>query len=192
MTDVYHCEECGSDTHDTIVHDPNPTPASQPRFEMWHDAAEWASSISAATLPVTREPIAGHYCGQTQPHAAHDWQTPPVYGSTALVATYQCGGLVGQVQGDLSGLVSDPQWAAVVKTTVQRGNPVRVFDVDYVPASRLDAAKSLADEWDSDEYADNDVTYGSCARELRAALTVAPDSGGRGAETGAVGSGGVE
>ena len=46
--------------------------------------------------------IAGHYCGQTQPHAAHIWQTPPVYGSTSIVQTFQCAGLIPPVVGDES------------------------------------------------------------------------------------------
>ena len=36
--------------------------------------------------------IRGHFCGQTQPHAAHVWQTPEVYGSATLIDQYQCGG----------------------------------------------------------------------------------------------------
>lgn len=35
----------------------------------------------------------GHYCGQVQPHPAHVWQTPPVYGSATVISTYQCAGL---------------------------------------------------------------------------------------------------
>lgn len=42
----------------------------------------------------SNEGISGHFCGQQQPHAAHIWQTPQVYGSTSVVGTYQCGGLV--------------------------------------------------------------------------------------------------
>lgn len=38
-------------------------------------------------------PIAAHYCGQKQPHAAHVWETPPTYGSATFVQTYQCAGL---------------------------------------------------------------------------------------------------
>lgn len=41
--------------------------------------------------------IAGHYCGQTQPHAAHTWQTPPTYGSAAFISTYQCAGTTGEM-----------------------------------------------------------------------------------------------
>lgn len=37
--------------------------------------------------------IAEQFCGQTQPHAAHWWQTPQVYGTTTLVSHYQCAGL---------------------------------------------------------------------------------------------------
>lgn len=36
-------------------------------------------------------------------------------------------------------------------------------------------AVDLCEEWDSDEYCDADVNYGSCARELRAALTPPPE-----------------
>jgi hypothetical protein len=39
-------------------------------------------------------PIAHHWCGQTQPHAAHEWQTPPAYGAATFIQTYQCGGYV--------------------------------------------------------------------------------------------------
>jgi len=38
--------------------------------------------------------VAGHYCGQTQPHAAHVWETPRVYGAATLISTYQCAGLL--------------------------------------------------------------------------------------------------
>lgn len=54
-----------------------------PRTGVW-DLAEAA---------LRYEPIAGHFCGQSQPHGAHDWRTPEVYGSTSSVSTYQCGGL---------------------------------------------------------------------------------------------------
>jgi hypothetical protein len=36
--------------------------------------------------------IESHYCGQRQPHDAHVWQTPQVYGSTQLIHSYQCAG----------------------------------------------------------------------------------------------------
>jgi hypothetical protein len=36
---------------------------------------------------------AGHYCGQTQPHDPHTWQTPLTYDSTVTVPTYQCAGV---------------------------------------------------------------------------------------------------
>lgn len=42
-------------------------------------------------------PIAGHYCGQTQPHAAHTWQTLPTYGSAMFVITHQCAGTTGEM-----------------------------------------------------------------------------------------------
>ncbi|HET7736738.1 MAG TPA: hypothetical protein VFK52_12230 [Nocardioidaceae bacterium] len=48
------------------------------------------------TDPMTAEkdaPIAGHFCGQKQPHAAHTWQTPPTYGATYVIGVYQCAGL---------------------------------------------------------------------------------------------------
>lgn len=41
--------------------------------------------------------IAAHYCGQTQPHAAHTWQTPPIYGATTFISTYQCAGATAEV-----------------------------------------------------------------------------------------------
>jgi hypothetical protein len=37
--------------------------------------------------------IGGHFCGQQQPHAAHTWQTPPVYGTSTYPAAHQCAGL---------------------------------------------------------------------------------------------------
>jgi len=43
--------------------------------------------------------IAGHFCGQSQPHGAHEWHTPPVYGSTAIISTYQCAGLAAGGRG---------------------------------------------------------------------------------------------
>lgn len=37
--------------------------------------------------------IAKHYCGQAQPHAAHSWTTPPIYGTATITNYYQCAGL---------------------------------------------------------------------------------------------------
>ena len=51
--------------------------------------------------------IAGHFCGQTQPHAAHEWHTPPVYGAATFTSTYQCAGLEPSgYQPDFSGSAS--------------------------------------------------------------------------------------
>lgn len=38
-------------------------------------------------------PIAGHFCGQPQPHDAHVWEMPRAYGAATFVSTYQCAGL---------------------------------------------------------------------------------------------------
>lgn len=37
--------------------------------------------------------IAPDYCGQRQPHAAHSWETPPIYGSASFIVSHQCAGL---------------------------------------------------------------------------------------------------
>lgn len=46
----------------------------------------------ATPPPAESGPIAGHYCGQTQPHDAHVWQTPTPFGSTAIAMPRQCAG----------------------------------------------------------------------------------------------------
>lgn len=45
----------------------------------------------------TAQPIAGHFCGQTQPHDAHVWQTPVPFGSTAISMPRQCAGASAKV-----------------------------------------------------------------------------------------------
>jgi hypothetical protein len=52
---------------------------------------------------MSNETIAGHYCGQRQPHAAHIWQTPPTYGAATFVSTYQCAGLTNPTSADQAG-----------------------------------------------------------------------------------------
>ena len=40
----------------------------------------------------TPSDIAGQFCGQTQPHAAHVWQTPVSFGSVSVPMPRQCAG----------------------------------------------------------------------------------------------------
>lgn len=54
---------------------------------------ECPGAINGECPHPSAENVAGHYCGQTQPHAAHTWQTPPIYGQATFISTYQCAGL---------------------------------------------------------------------------------------------------
>jgi hypothetical protein len=40
-----------------------------------------------------RPNIAGQFCGQGQPHDAHNWQTPLDYARVTFIQHYQCAGL---------------------------------------------------------------------------------------------------
>lgn len=46
------------------------------------------------TPPDTHLPnnIAEGFCGQTQPHASHEWRTPYDPSNTQVIYHYQCGG----------------------------------------------------------------------------------------------------
>jgi hypothetical protein len=76
-------------------------------------------------MDLTEFPLAGHYCGQKQPHAAHMWQTPPIYGATTFVSTYQCAGLAPAVATEdcarcaaLLGEVEDRGLSVVIRSVV--------------------------------------------------------------------------
>ena len=45
--------------------------------------------------------IAPDYCGQKQPHDAHPWHTPPIYGAATIVTNHQCAGLSNPVEPGL-------------------------------------------------------------------------------------------
>lgn len=53
----------------------------------------WAGSpVEHQARSTSASNIAGHFCGQWQPHAAHTWTTPPAFGSITFIGTYQCAG----------------------------------------------------------------------------------------------------
>jgi hypothetical protein len=90
--------------------------------------------------------IAGQYCGQIQPHPAHVWETPRLFGSTTIKVPRQCAGTTGEV-------TPGPCWhGSGIRGADGRGASVR-------PAQLATRARTSADRgswggtavWASDE-----------------------------------------